>query len=254
MLATGVAGFDRLFGQGGLARNALHEVVTDEVRGGGAAAGFVVALLARAAAAGVAGAVLWASDAFAAREAGGPPYGPGLAALGLDPGRLLRVEGGSVADVLWALEEGLGSGALFAVVGEVLGRPSVLDLTASRRLLLRAREGGRTAVLLRHAAAEAAPSAAAARIRVAPHPSAAAFGPGRPVWHLSVEKNRDGPVGSAVMEWDPHERAFRDPAPHPRRVAAAPVDRPAGAVVALRPPATDEPGRQGPPAVRAGAS
>lgn len=271
VLATGVAGFDRLFGQGGLVRGALHEVVTDEARGGGAAAGFAVALLARAAAAGVPGAVLWASDAFAAREAGGPPYGPGLHALGLDPGRLVCVEGGRVADVLWALEEGLGSGALFAVVGEVLGRPAGLDLTATRRLMLRAREAGRTAILLGHATG-AAPSAAATRIRVAPHASADPFGPGRPAWRLSVEKNRDGPTGSAVMEWDPHERAFhehafeerpfqgrpldgravderagdgralRGPAPHPRRVAAAPVDRPAGAVVALRPPAAAEPG------------
>lgn len=249
VLPSGAAGFDGLFGRGGLARAALHEVAAEAARDGAAAAGLVVALLARAAALGVDGGVLWAGDGLALREGGGGLYGPGLRDLGFDPARLVLVEAGKLADVLWALEEGLGSGALSAVVGEVRGSPAGLDLTATRRLMLRARETGRTAVLIRLSAV-AAPSAAATRIRVAPYRSAGHLGPGRPAWTLRVEKNREGPVGSAVVEWDPDERSFRElsrreiarrePPPggraaHPGGLAAAPADRPAGAAAAGRP-------------------
>jgi protein ImuA len=262
-LPLGLAAFDRLFRRGGLCRGALHELAGGEARGGGAAAGFAVALLARAMA-GRDGAVLWAADGFAAEEAGGGLYGPGLRQLGLDPARLLVVAAPRPAEMLWALEEGLASGGLLAVVGEVAGRPRALDLTATRRLMLRAREHGVTALLVRHAG-PAEPTAAATRIRVAAHPSAPpgareedgrparpglpapgppapgppASGlpapglpaPGLPTWRLAVEKNRDGPLGAVAVEWDPDARVFREPEPagaaNPRRVAAAPADRPA---------------------------
>ena len=65
-------------------------------------------------------------------------YGPGLAAFGLDPGRLIVVRARTDKDVFWAMEEGLRCSRLVAVVGEV----GALDCSAGRRLQLAARAGG----------------------------------------------------------------------------------------------------------------
>jgi protein ImuA len=63
----------------------------------------------------------------------------------LAPERLILMRGGSNQDVLWAMEEGLRSKALAAVVGEV----ATLSLSASRRLQLAAEASGTTALALR---------------------------------------------------------------------------------------------------------
>lgn len=62
-------------------------------------------------------------------------YGPGLRALGLDPARLLIVETAKPAETLWAMEEGLKSQALGAVIGCLEG----IALTPARRLSLAAK-------------------------------------------------------------------------------------------------------------------
>src|SRR5215469_14130796 len=72
-------------------------------------------------------------------------YGPGLAAHGLDPARLVLVRAPRDAEILWAMEEGLRSTGLAAVVGEV----GTLAAVASRRLQLAAERSGITAFLLR---------------------------------------------------------------------------------------------------------
>src|SRR5205085_3923085 len=72
-------------------------------------------------------------------------YGPGLAAHGLDPGRVVLVRASRDAEILWAMEEGLRAPGIVAVVGEVGSLPMV----ASRRLQLAAERSGITAFLLR---------------------------------------------------------------------------------------------------------
>ena len=121
---------------GGLPRGCLHEIV-----GGEAAYGFAAALAARLA--GDAGGVLWCLRPRATFDAG-DLHGPGLVRFGLKPGRLILAHARNQADLLWAMEEGLRSGAPAAVLGEVTG----IGLTASRRLQLAAEASGVTALLL----------------------------------------------------------------------------------------------------------
>jgi protein ImuA len=207
---------------GGLSLGALHEIRSAEIRAAGAAHGFVaglIALLARF----DPRPVLWVSEAGTAHEAG-VPYGPGLARFGLDPGRLLIIGVKKPGEALWVFEEGLRCVGLAAVVVEVRGNPAILDLTASRRLALRARDSGVTGLLLRPGGA-AEPSAALTRFEVAPRPARDAefsFGIGEPAWRLQLERNRLGPTGTFDLEWNHAERVFTS-----ARAAALPVAPPA---------------------------
>ena len=159
----------------------------------GAASGFAAALLA-----GFAGGqgVLWC-------RRGRDLYGPGLAPFGLDCARLIVVSGHTETDILWAMEEGLRSGSLGAVLGEIDGaRPPPL-----RRLQLAARAGGTTALLLRPERARAASSPALTRWRVSPAPGKRDGGAPRevgwdaPRWRVELVRCRNGTPGSWLVEW-----------------------------------------------------
>jgi protein ImuA len=165
----GVTAIDRALPGGGLARGALHEIigVGGDEEDGALAAAFTAGIAARLAAAG-GGLVLWCL----ARP---DLYGPGLAALGLDPARLVLVCAARDADILWAMEEGLRTAGLAAVVGET----GVLSAVASRRLQLAAERSGVTAFVLRRwrngdeaARQRNLPNAAASRWRISALPSA----------------------------------------------------------------------------------
>jgi protein ImuA len=160
VLPIGVAALEQVLPGGGLAQGALHEIMAAE--GDRAAAeGFAASLLA-----GLAGPVLWCCPGDSAV---GAPYGPGLARFGLTPDRLILVRAPRDADLLWAMEEGLRTPGLAAV----LGAPRRLDLTASRRLQLAAESAGVTCLVLRRA--EPGSSVAVTRWLVAPAPSGPAF-------------------------------------------------------------------------------
>lgn len=136
-LSLGDPELDAALPWGGLPRAALHEVIGTDLA---AAAGFCAALSARLA--GGRGTVLWCRRR---RDPWGRTlYGPGLAAFGLAPERLIVARGRTGTDVLWAMEEGLRSGAPAAVLGEVGGLAPV----AARRLQLAAEAGGVTGLLL----------------------------------------------------------------------------------------------------------
>ncbi len=226
--------------EAGLACGALHEIASDETRQAGAAAGFALALATRLALTRP-GALLWVSDAGVPVEAG-RLHAAGLAQFGLDPDRIVEVRTHSPSDTLWALEEGLGCTGLVGVIGEFLQAPRALNLTASRRLALRAASGGVTGFLVSHAAPPT-PGAAATRWRVtggpgrgtvAPPPGAAAdeAGPGSeteiglsfPAWRVRLERNRAGKPAAFDLEWDCDERIFRATT-HLEPVATAPCDR-----------------------------
>jgi len=197
---------------GGLACAALHELAPAAASHAGAASGFATALAARAS--GARGEALWVATDFAFAEGGGP-YGPGLDLFGMPPARLLVLRVPRAADVLWAMEEALRCRALACVVAELPGGGAEADLTATRRLSLAAREGvAGLGLLLRHRATPA-PSAAATRWTVAAAPGRPdRFGGlGRAAFDLSLRKNRRGPCGRWIVEWDHHERAFRPAVP-----------------------------------------
>ena len=159
-LPLGIPSIDAVLPGGGLPRACLHEIVAADA--GASAAGFCAVLLARLAGE---GSVIWC------RRDPGPYgsklYGPGVAAFGLDLRRLLVVRVRREADVLWAMEEGLRSGAVSAVLGEAATVPPI----ASRRLQLAAETGGASGLLLRPRGATLAHGGAASRWRVASVPS-----------------------------------------------------------------------------------
>jgi protein ImuA len=235
-LATlGHAPADRALG-GGLRRGGLHEVRPAEPGDAPAATGFALACVARFRTGSQPW--LWVRQDLAGRETG-EPYGPGLAALGLDPGRLVLLAAADARDVLRAAEEGVRCPALAAVLVEPWGDPRALDLTALRRLALAAEDSGVPALLLRNGG-HGGPAGAVTRWRVGaaasrPLPALGRLpGLGFPVVAATLERNRQqgglGDGGSWIMEWSPDERAFGSPragdtAAGPR--PDAPADRPA---------------------------
>jgi protein ImuA len=217
---------DRALG-GGLAGDALHEIVPATPGDGAAAMGFALALAARFMAEHSAAGLLMAED-FAARDMGAL-YGPGLVAHGLELARLVFVRAPDAPALFQAMEEALKSGAPAVVVGEVW-RLQKYDLAVSRRLLLAARSGRAPALLVQASAYRAADrisSAAETRFEIAAAPSAhlpSAGGrglPGRPAFAARLVKARltsarGPPIGLDAarvirLTWRSEDKQFDEP-------------------------------------------
>ncbi len=196
VLPFGITAIDRALPGGGLARGALHEILgmSGDEEDGALAAAFAAGIVGRLAAQRSLTSdamVLWCLPHT-------DLYGPGLAAHGLDPARLVLVRAPRDGEILWAMEEGLRAAGIGAVVGEV----GALAAVASRRLQLAAERSGITAFLLRRwrdggqAARERnLPNAAATRWRIAALPSSHPTLPspaseGRVGWGLGIERPR----------------------------------------------------------------
>ncbi len=219
VLPFGVTAIDRVLPGGGLARGALHEILgaDGDEEDGALAAAFAARILERLVAAGD-GMVLWCLPR--------PDlYGPGLAAHGLDLGRVVLAQSARDSEILWAMEEGLRAPGIAAVVGEVGSLPVV----ASRRLQLAAERSGITAFLLRRwrdggqAARERnLPNAATTRWRITAMPSSPLQnepGVGLPRWQVELLRCRGGEPACWEME-------VPDATDHVS-LAAALADRPA---------------------------
>jgi protein ImuA len=217
----GIAALDRALPGGGLARGALHEIqgMGGDEEDGALAAAFAAGILGRltrpptspsqsltrpgrslSPLKGGEGLVLWCLPR--------PDlYGPGLAAHGLDPGRVVLVSAPRDGEILWAMEEGLRAPGIAAVVGEVGTLPAV----ASRRLQLAAERSGITAFLLRRwrdggqtARERALPNAATTRWRIAALPSHPPFFPS--VIRHPRESGDPGASGTSLVALDPRFR------------------------------------------------
>jgi protein ImuA len=226
VLPFGVAAIDRALPDGGLARGALHEILGmgGDEEDGALAAAFAAGILGRLAAT-KGGLVLWCLPH--------PDlYGPGLAAHGLDPGRVVLVRARRDAEILWAMEEGLRAPGIVAVVGEV----GVLPAVASRRLQLAAERSGSIAFLLRRwpeggqaARERALPNAATTRWRIAVLPSRPTGdepGVGRAQWRVELLRCRGGEPACWEVE-------VADATGHVS-LAAALADRPAAPIAAKK--------------------
>ena len=189
VISAGAAKIDAALPWGGLPANGLHEIFGDAT-----ATGFAASLLARLETVKSGAPILWC-------QTGRELYGPGIAAYGLDPNRLILVHGRNDTDLLWAMEEGLAAPGIAGVVGVLHKVPPI----AGRRLQLAAEERGRFGLLLRpldplartRAAADlAATSMALTRWRVGALPSEpmliggreAGMGPER--WRLELQRCR----------------------------------------------------------------
>jgi protein ImuA len=219
-LSFGISGQDGAL-RGGLTLGRLHELGAARPLDMGAATGFALALAGRVR---KPGDILWIQQDFAHSE-GGALYGFGTAYFGLAPARLLMVRVARSADVLWAMEEGLRCSGIAAIVGEMADDRSV-DLTATRRLSLAAQKGKALGLILRPRA-PLNPSAADTRWEISGAPSLADDfgGLGRTGFVLRLTKNKSGPLGQWVVEWNPDDKRFRTAA-HLGAVAAPAFDRP----------------------------
>jgi|SRR6516162_990515 len=257
VLPFGIAAIDQVLPGGGLALGALQEIlgVGGDEEDGALAAAFAAGILGRLGlhrtpetpapcslpGASLAGGRPGASPPTGEGRGGGMVlwclprpdlYGPGLAAHGLDPARLVLVRASRDAEILWAMEEGLRAPGIAAVVGEV----GSLAAVASRRLQLAAERSGITAFLLRRwrvggqaAHERALPNAAVTRWRIAALPSKSLPGEpgvGRPRWRIELLRCRGGEPAS----WEVEEA---DATGHVS-LAAALADRPAAPVPAQK--------------------
>jgi protein ImuA len=197
----GVTEIDAALPWRGLPHGGIHEMLGRA--GDGARFGFATMLAARAArTTGRDGTVLWCRSRAIERESG-LSYGPGLSRFGLHPAMAVFAVLCATRDLLQVLEEGLGCGALAAVIGE----GAVLDTTAARRLQLAA-ERGRTPALLLPPAGASPSAVATTRWRIAALPNgpgeerrgvgAGTSVPGPARWRLSLLRCR----GGAPQEWD----------------------------------------------------
>jgi len=208
---------------GGLARGAVHEILAEEAGDCGAAHGFALALALRL---NRGGAMLWIQEERARAE-DGAPYPQGIAMMArktmagktmagnvtaknaFDPARIIMVRTRDARSTLWAMEQGLRCPGLDTVLAEVTGLAGACDLTASRRLVLAAREGGATGLLVQAGSgARDLKIASAARTRwlIGAHPSRRGLAgePGRAAWRLHLARHRGGREGRWLREWD-HE-------------------------------------------------
>lgn len=190
IVSLGIDDIDATLPWRGLPRAGLHEIDTADTSA--AAAGFCAMVLARLAEA--TGVVAWC-------RRGRGLHGPGLAAFGLDPARLIVVRARKDTDVFWAMEEGLRNAALVAMVGEI----HKATPTALRRLQLAAENGGVTALLLRPLRAATTATPAITRWRVGATANAATVPTDRnalvrPRWHVELQKCKSGACGLKAPE------------------------------------------------------
>jgi protein ImuA len=203
VLPFGLSCLDRYLPKGGLALEAVHEVMPAAAGDTASAFGFVVALLARMP---QSGPILFIASRRALADYG-RLHGHGLCALGLGPARVILVEAGDDRQTLWAIEEALHSGVP-AVVAGAIGRG--MDLKASQRLQLAARSPGVPLLLLRPAGAEGS-SAAVTRWCIGSAEAARdRFGLVTGWrWHVRLVRCRNGRPGEWLVEWDHVAHRFR---------------------------------------------
>jgi len=192
VISLGAPEIDAALPWNGLPASGLHEVFGDT-----AALGFCAVLLARLSQAKSGAPILWC-------HRGDALCGQGLQDFGIDPDRIIQVRGKNDTDILWAMEEGLQTPGLAAVIGALHKIPPI----AGRRLQLAAEDHGVAGILLRstrYGGFQANTSAALTRWRVTSAPSiplgvplgitpAFGIGPGinwgAPQWHLELQRCR----------------------------------------------------------------
>ncbi len=159
------------------------------------------------------------------RESEGVPYGPGLADLGLDPAAITILHLADERALLRAALDAVRAGAVGTVMLESVGRQKLLDLTATRRLVLAAAQT-RTMVLIVRAEDQPGLSAAHSRweVRSAPSRLLEANAPGFPVFDLTLLRQRGGREGLHILlEWNRDTATFRESATFREREDEAPL-------------------------------
>jgi protein ImuA len=214
----GPAAADACLG-GGLRCGALHEIFPANTGDAAAASGFALALATRV----ITNRkwLLWVQQDFAAIECG-DLLGTGVSAFGFDPACLMIVRVPTAAMALRAAAQALTCTGIGAIVIEPWDGAKIFDLVASRKLTLGAAKHGVTVFALRHASPPL-PSTAETRWRVR-----ACLGEEWENTRFDVEllRNRHGPLGRWIMEWDCDGNFHETGAAHRRAVSAPAFHRP----------------------------
>ena len=236
-LPLGVESLDSALA-GGLAPGRVH-LLSGRPGHDGALTGFTVALLRRVLAhldgsqADDAAPVVWCPAAAAG--ASGMLYAAGLAALGIDPGRLLIVDSPSPGQRLAALEDILRTSGLAAVVMEYDGVSQSGDywMRLARRAQLAAEASGVTGFLTGWPVAasgfETQWRIAPAATPVATDPSPPWSSPCSPCWQVELLQARGGRPHATRLCWQSPDNRFRDLGPSPVEGEAAAPPLPLGA-------------------------
>ena len=143
----------------------------------------------------------------------GRPHGPGLHQMGVAPEAVLVVRARDVRTLLGVGEDALRTREVATVLLSAWGEDRAFSLTASRRLALAARAGGKRLFLARAQSAPQ-PSAAESRWSVKAAASTPLEGgaPGRPAFCATLLRTRAGAaLGTWIMEWDREARSFVAP-------------------------------------------
>jgi len=207
---------------GGLVLGRVH-LLSGRPGHDGALSGFTVALLRRLLArqedsrADRSAPVVWCPAA--ATGGAGMLYAAGLAALGLDPGRLLIVDSPSPGQRLAALEDILRTSGLAAVVMEYDGAVQSGEywMRLARRAQLAAEASGVTGFLTGWPVTA---SGFETRWRIAPSVASAVTGPSsdwssrwNPCWQVDLLQARGGRAHATRLCWRARDNSFRDLGP-----------------------------------------
>lgn len=210
LVPMGHAAIDQAIG-GGIMRARLHEIFAASADDSGSAGGFAAMLatqIARPRAT-----IFWLRER-SAEARGGCLHAPGLAELGLDPGRVVLGVMDDPLGLLRVAAEVVRCPDIDVAVIELWRMPRALDLTASRRLAVAAQASGVTALMLR-ADAEPTPSAAHSRWAVTSTSAVPleADVPGYPTFEVQLLRQRGGSADRRwQVEWDRDQNIFREPA------------------------------------------
>lgn len=207
-LSFGASPIDKRL-QGKFPKAALHEIFSAKSEDMASCLAFALTLVLR-----MAGQkpILWVAEEKV-RSLYGQLYAPGLVALGCDPNMMALVETGNAKDALRVGADAIRSAAAAAVILSVHGSAPLIDLTATRRLMLAASHAGVLALLLRFDA-KPVPSAAYSRWQVASAPSRplAADAPGHTAFDVTLIRHRGGVAPFTMrLEWNHETRVFHEP-------------------------------------------
>ena len=210
-LPLGVESLDSALA-GGLALGRVH-MLCGRPGHDGALTGFALALLRRILAhVDAAAPIVWCPAAAASGS--GMLYAAGLAAMGIDPGRLLIVDSPSPGARLAALEDILRTEGLAAVIVEYdrVSQSSDYWMRLARRAQLAAEASGVTGLLLGWPVAasgfdslwQIAPSQPPGDVR------AGAAHPWHPCWQVGLRHARGGRPWKSRLSWDAHANTLSE--------------------------------------------
>ena len=222
LITTGCRQIDSALPSSGLDAGALHEVIGAGYPDRPAALGFTLGLTARLLQE-KPGPLIWCQLRDRDRL---HVHAPGLIAFGIDPGRLTKITLDRESDLLWAMEEALECPYLAGVVG-ISWSEKLYNFTASRRLSLRAKKNGVTALLIRSHRANGATAARTRwRIKAAPSPSSQQYKSmlprlGQARWRVDLTRSSTGQEKKWDVVWNHEEIRFDLASPMADRAPAA---------------------------------